>query len=98
MQTYNPRNPINFHDLIVMADELHKALSNTIDTILEVHDNGEWCPSCGGEYSDTEDNLDQPLWCKHDEECALAKAMTLKHQIIKDGQLTAVKKLHKVSN
>ena len=105
MQNYNPKNPINFHDLIVMADELHQALTNTIDTLLEVHDNGEWCPSCGGEYGfDEEKQLQYKafnhhvLTANHDENCSLAHAIEVCEQTIKNGQLKAVKKLHKVSN
>ena len=51
MQNYNPKNPINFHDLIVMADELYEALHNTIDTVVEIYGN-EACPTCGREYID----------------------------------------------
>lgn len=106
MQNYNPKNPINFHDLIVMADELHTALTNTIDTLLEVYDNGENCPSCGGEYNNDEgyDEIQYKafdhdvLTAKHDENCSLAHAIELREQTIKNGQLKAVKKLHKVSN
>jgi len=94
MQTYNPRHPINFQELIVMADELHQALKNTIDTLGEIHDNGEWCPSCGGEYTEDCDLL----LADHDETCSLSKAIDLYQHINTEGQLKAVKKLHKVSN
>ena len=94
MQNYNPRNPINFYDLIVMADELHKSLTATIETLLEIHDNGEWCPSCGGYYTEDADLL----MANHDEACTLAQAVELYQRIDTEGQLKAVKKLHKVSN
>ena len=85
MQNYNPKNPINFHDLIVMADELHKALDNIVDTIVELYGN-EVCPTCGEEEAG----------CASD--CALVQASELCKRINISGQLKAVKKLHKVSN
>ena len=45
---------------------LHKALSNTIDTLLEVYANGEnWL-----------------LWCEHDETCTLDSAVALRNQLV----------------
>ena len=94
MQTFNPKHPINFQELIVMADELHQALKNTIDTLVEMYDNGEWCPSCGGAYTDDA----ELIMADHDENCYLAKAIDLYQNINTKGQLKAVKKLHKVGN
>lgn len=59
---------------------LHKALNNTIDTLLEIYDNGEWCPACGGEY-DEERGENWLLWCKHDENCSLDEAVTLRNKL-----------------
>ena len=94
MQNYNPKNPINFHDLIVMADELYTALHDTIDTVVEIYGN-EACPTCGGAYvDDNGDTFEETC----DETCSLNNATELCRRINADGQLKAVKKLHKVSN
>jgi len=97
MQNYNPRNPINFHDLIVMADELYEALSLTIDTILSPEN--ELCPICNGQYIDDRWNgkVDEYV-LDHNEDCSLGTAIELRRRITVEGQLKAVKKLHKVSN
>jgi hypothetical protein len=58
---------------------LHKALSNTIDTLLEVYANGENCPSCGGEYNE-EEGENWLLWCEHDKDCTLDEAVAIRNQ------------------
>lgn len=85
---------LTYQDLVGMADELHTALVNTIDTLLEVYDNGEWCPACGGEY--TEDI--ELLMANHDGNCSLNKAVILYQRITTDGQLKIAKESYEVGN
>ena len=72
------------------ADLLYEALCNTIDTLLENYDNGQWCPACGGEYNDSVENMEKLLWCDHDSECTLEKAVTLRNRMreIEQGTVT----------
>tara|TARA_R110002020_G_scaffold428839_1_gene638361 strand:- start:1166 stop:1462 length:297 start_codon:yes stop_codon:yes gene_type:complete len=59
---------------------LHKALTNTIDTLLESYFNGDNCPSCGGEFN-PEDGESWLLWCEHDENCTLDEAVALRNKL-----------------
>lgn len=61
---------------------LHKALNNTLDTLLDQYFNGDNCPSCGGEYNENEEESENwLLWCKHDENCTLDEAVALRNKL-----------------
>ena len=38
-------------ELYVYIGQLHRALSNAMDTVSNIHDNGENCPYCGEDYN-----------------------------------------------
>ena len=38
-------------ELYVYIGKLHRALSNAMDTVDNIYDNGENCPYCGNEYN-----------------------------------------------
>ena len=65
-----------------LAIALHKALSSTIDTLLEIYANGENCPSCGGEYNEDAGEKNWLLWCEHDKACTLDSAVALRNQLV----------------
>ena len=59
---------------------LHKALNNTLDTLLDQYFNGDNCPSCGREYNE-EKGENWLLWCEHDKNCTLDEAVALRNKL-----------------
>ena len=49
--------------------QLYRALCNTMDTVANIHDNGENCPYCGFEYPFTCEDGVAECTCYNHEDC-----------------------------
>ena len=78
-----PRASATVSELETQLSFAYGALSDLIGTFLEMYSAGENCPACGGEFTD---NVENVMWCDHDETCSLQQAVLLKAEYHKSNE------------
>lgn len=66
--------PEEIEEITLLGFKFQKVMQNLLDTIVEVHDNGENCPICGEEYENMMPTLDMMCF---NEDCAFVQAQNL---------------------
>jgi hypothetical protein len=66
--------PTEIEEITLLGFKFQKMMQNLLDTIVEVHDNGENCPICGEEYENKDAYLDMVCF---NEGCAFVQAQNL---------------------
>ena len=66
--------PEEIEEITLLGFKFKKVMQNLLDTIVEVHDNGENCPICGEDYENKEAYLD--MVCLN-EDCTFVQAQNL---------------------